>query len=179
MEQNDKVIDLATVKQNPTSLNRQQRRAQQRINQGPGKKNRQLEKEMNSTVPKREILGWVNAVSAMIKGLESRLSRTELMVAATFKVLTDKNLINDSEIDEAINFERQRSVIYKEIQETPGNYEDKLEKVKKWDIGIGATSLVSQITADKKLTDEQRKALLERCEKLQPKKPPKETDEKK
>jgi len=176
------VINLEDLRQQHTAspLNRQQRRQVQRNQQreqgSQGKKNRQLEKDMNSTVPKREILGWVNAVNAMIKGLESRLSRTELMMAALFKVVTDKNLVNDSEINDAIEFERQRSQIYKEIQETQGNYEDKLEKAEKWEIGLNVTSLVSQIEGDKKLTDEQRKTLLEKCDQLQPKK---EEEEKK
>ena len=178
-ESKNRVIDLDKIRQDLTPPNRQRRRALKRTQQrDQGTKNRQLEKEMNSTVPRSEILGWVNAVTAMVKGLESRLSRTELMVAALFKVLADKNIINDGEIDDAIQFERQRSVVYMEIQKPSGDYEDKLEKIKKWDIGIDATTLVSQIESDKKLTDEQRKALLKKCELLQPKKPSKETDKK-
>lgn len=178
-EQKNKVIDLEKIKQDLTPANRQQRRQAQRNQEKRSKNDQQLKKEMNSTVPRSEILGWVNAVTAMVKGLESRLSRTELMVAALFKVLADKNIISDGEIDEAIQFERQRSAVYMEVQKPSGDYEDKLKKVKEWDIGIDATSLVSQIEADKKLTDEQRKALLKKCELLQSKKPPKETDEKK
>lgn len=177
-EQKNNVIDLEKIKEDLTPANRQQRRAMARNQEKQGKKNQQLKKEMSSTVPRSEILGWVNAVTAMVKGLESRLSKTELMLASLFKVFTDKSIISDDEIDDAIQFERQRSAVYMEIQKPSGDYEDKLEKIKKWDIGIDTTSLVSQIESDKKLTDEQRKALLKKCEVLQPKKPPKKTDKK-
>lgn len=88
--------------------------------------------------------------------LNERVMNLEVSLTATSKVLNDKDIASQDEINKAIEKEQQRLQAFQQIQQIQGNYRIRLEMCKKWDIKVDTTSIVVQLKEDKSVSEKEK-----------------------
>lgn len=141
---------------NVVSISRQQRRKQTR---DKSKENEKVQKAMGLPIKRGEVMNLMNLISTQLSEFGKRLAQTELMVAGLYELVSVKELASEEEVTKAVEKQRQRSMVYKEILETKKNYPDRLKKCLDWGISFKATPLFDEIKMDEDLSDADREKI--------------------
>jgi len=99
---------------------------------------------MNSVVTRREMYEVIDAFNRV----KDRVFYLDIYSAALEKVLLDKGLVTREEIEAAFAYEGKRSAKFTEICNQQGNYIERLELCKEWNIDPSITTIPDHLLAD-------------------------------
>lgn len=118
----------------------------------------QQEKErkyLNAALPRKEFMPFAQDMQT----LKTLIGAMELMITSYHRVMINKDVATEDEINAAIKYEQERAKKWKEIKESKGPYEKRLELCKEWEIDPKDTGIPVEIEKDTTLTPEQKQTL--------------------
>lgn len=140
---------------NGNGKSRQVLRKEQRNN---FKQNDQMRKQGNIPMRRHALTPLLQQMQALL----NRVASLELTTAALYKALANKSIVTDDEFSAIVEREQERSVKFKEVQQSSEPYEDRVQICKEWDIPVKMTVIPEQIKDDHALGREDKLALAEK-----------------
>lgn len=142
----------------PTTNNANKKPSRQQIRQQQRemlKQQKQMKKYMNSPVPRAEITQYLNSV-------QQRLSQMDLILASLQHIILEKGIITAEDFGKAIKFQKDKGEKFREVVSKTGNYEERIEICKEYEIPIEATNIPAQLKEDKELTLDEKLVLADK-----------------
>jgi hypothetical protein len=121
------------------------------IKEIPVKEEQSPQEKLNDVLKKNDA-----ALVNQINTLSERITAIEVSLTATSKVLDEKSIASQDDINKAIDKEQQRLQAYQQIQTIKGNYRIRLELCKKWDIKADTTNIITQLREDKSIPEKEK-----------------------
>lgn len=134
----------------------QSRQVERKQQRDQFKQNTAQAKILNSPVVRKEILPWINRITSLQQHIENQ----ELVIASLQNVLLKKNVITKEDLEEAQQFEQNKYSQFKLIQSSDGEFVERLDICKKYDIPIERTVIPSQIKANTEMDEEAKLNLI-------------------
>ena len=136
-----------------TKFNRKQRRQmQRRMVHGEKEKNKQLDQKGNAFVTRKEFVGMFQSAQK----LRDRLYFVDILVAAMEKLLIEKNLLTEQEIEDKIKSESEKAQAFQEIEKGVKDYENRLKKCLDLQINPNISRIGQQIYEDSELAFDEK-----------------------
>ncbi len=126
---------------------KQRRRLERQIKRDETKKQKQLEQKGNTFVTRKEFVGLFQSAQK----LRDRLYYIDVLTAAMEKLLIEKNLITEDELESYIKTENEKAQAFQEIQKGEKDYENRLQKCKDLGIDPNISVIGGQIYEDAEL----------------------------
>jgi hypothetical protein len=144
-----KLEEIPNVEQLDTSkYNRKQRRQmQRRMVHSEKEKVKQLDQKGNTFVTRKEFVGLFQSAQK----IRDRLYYVDILVAAMEKLLIEKNLLTEQEIEDKIKSESEKAQAFQEIEKGEKDYENRLKKCLELQIDPNISRIGQQIYEDSEL----------------------------
>jgi len=120
---------------------------------------------LNSSVPRREVMGLMQQVTnhqKQIQSLLDRISIQDIVMHSLRSALITHKIISESDLKKSAETELEKFNMFQEIDKGEKDYANRMASCKKHKIDITQTKILNQLYHDKEMSDEDKKALLKK-----------------
>jgi len=131
---------------------KQRRRIERQMIRNEKEKQRKAEQQGNTFVTRREFVGLFQSAQK----LRDRLYYVDVLTAAMEKLLLEKNIITQNELEAKVKEETERALAFQEIQKGVKDYENRLKKCVELQIDPNASIIGQQLYEDSEVDLEEK-----------------------